>query len=90
MKKVSESSRFLKSLFIFGHLSHATVLVNIKIIRRMVQIFVAFSEKLNFIKGGQLMADAHFASKNTLFETHTLLLKRLTHFAAKNTWQDTL
>ena len=35
-------------------------------------------------------ADAHFASKNTLLKTHTLLLKTLTHFAAKNTWQDTL
>ena len=33
------------------------------------------------------VADAHFASKNTLLKTHTLLLKSLTHFAAKNTWQ---
>ena len=35
-------------------------------------------------------ADAHFASKNTLIKRNTLLLKSLTHFAAKNTWQDTL
>jgi hypothetical protein len=30
-------------------------------------------------------ADAHFASKNTLLERNTSLLKSLTHLAAQNT-----
>ena len=33
------------------------------------------------------MADAHFASKNTLLKRNTLLLKSLTHFASKSTLQ---
>ena len=33
------------------------------------------------------MADAHFASKNTLLKRNTLLFKRLTHLPAQHTWQ---
>ena len=36
---------------------------------------------------GQMMADAHFASKNTLHKRNTLLLKSLTHFASKSILQ---
>ena len=33
------------------------------------------------------LAEAHFASKNTLLKRNTLLLKSLTHLAAQHTWQ---
>ena len=39
----------------------------------------------NGVRVAFISADAHFASKNTLLKTHTLLLKSLTHFTAKNT-----
>ena len=47
------------------------------------QIFCHFS----FFLYLKWLADAHFASKNTLLKRNTLLLKSLTHLAAQITWQ---
>jgi len=41
-------------------------LVNVKIIRRMAQIFVAFSEKLNFIMVRLFEKDEKFEKKSPL------------------------